>query len=97
VIYISGKITDISREHELLNMTLFNIVEEKLKAQGYEVFNPASLEVEGGTWEYYLSRDLLWIVQNKPDLYLLANWQESKGARLEVAMAELLGLRVLNK
>jgi hypothetical protein len=97
VIYISGKISDISRERELLNMTLFNIVEEKLKEQGYEVFNPASLEVDGGTWEYYLSRDLLWIVNNRPDLYLLANWQESKGARLEVAMAELLGLKILNK
>lgn len=97
MIYISGKISDISRERELLNMTLFNIVEEKLKAQGYEVFNPASLEVDGGTWEYYLARDLLWIVQNKPYLYLLANWQESKGARLEVEFATLLGLKILNK
>lgn len=97
MIYISGKISDVSRERELLNMTLFNIVEEQLTAQGYEVFNPAKLEIDGGTWEYYLARDLKWIIDNKPDLYLLANWQESKGARLEVEFAELLGLKILNK
>ena len=97
MIYISGKISDTDREQELINLSLFGVVEDQLRRQGYEVFNPASLEVDGGTWEYYLSRDLLWIVENRPDLYLLANWQDSKGARLEVAFAELLGLKILNK
>lgn len=97
MIYISGKITDSCREKELLNLSLFGVVEDQLRRQGYEVFNPASLEVDGATWEYYLARDLLWIIEHKPDLYLLANWQESKGARLEVEFAELLGLKILNK
>ena len=97
MIYISGAITAPTRAEELLNMQLFFDAEEVLKEQGYEVFNPATLEVDGGTWEYYLARDILWIIENKPDIFLLPNWEKSKGARLEVAVAELLKLHILNK
>ena len=97
MIYLSGKITDVSKEKELLNMEIFNKVERELKAQGYEVFNPVIYEIDGGTWEYYLARDLQWIATNKPDIYVLPNWRESKGARLEVEFAYLLGLKILNK
>jgi hypothetical protein len=97
--YISGKITDIDRETELYNMQLFYDKEMEMIAEGIppeNIFNPARLEVDGGaTWEYYLARDLHHIMEEKPTLILLPNWKESKGARLEVELAHLLKLPVI--
>ncbi len=97
--YISGKITDVDRATELENMQLFYDKEMQLIAEGTppeDIFNPARLEVDGGaTWEYYLARDLHHIMEFKPTLVLLPNWKESKGARLEVELANLLKLPVI--
>lgn len=94
--YISGKITDVSRERELENLERFNWKARQFKAEGKKVFNPADLEVNGGaTWEWYLSRDLIWIYENRPSLYVMTNWKDSKGAKLEVEFAKTLGLKVV--
>lgn len=93
--YLSGKITDHNREKELENMQLFHDTEVELVKRGIDVFNPAKLETLGKSWEWYLSRDLLYIQEKRPMIYLLDNWYESKGARLEVEWARLLGLHVL--
>lgn len=61
---------------------------------GEDVFNPAELETDGWAWEKYLARDLLWITENQPMLYMTIGWQESLGARLEHEMALLLGLKI---
>lgn len=75
-------------------MEVFYLVERELTARGFDVFNPARLEVEGKTWEWYLARDMKWIYENKPALYMLPGWQESRGARLEYELAKLLNLQV---
>ena len=93
--YLSGKITAPTREQELENMQLFHDTEVELVRRGIDVFNPAKLETLGKSWEWYLARDLKWIYENRPMIYLLENWYESKGARLEVEFARLLGLHVL--
>jgi len=93
--YLSGKITDVTRELEKANLQKFHDLEKELVARGFDVFNPASLEQDGMTWEQYLSRDLLWIIENRPMLYLMEGWQDSRGARLEVAMARLIGLSTI--
>lgn len=95
IYYISGKISDDTHELKLKNLALFNTVEKELLEKGYKVFNPAKLETEGMTWEHYLANDLKWIYENRPTLYLLHNWQESKGALLEVEFAKLLGLDIV--
>lgn len=92
--YISGKITDTTREKELENMAKFAVVQQQLLARGERCFNPAELETEGWTWEQYLSRDLLWITQNHPRMYMMKGWDESKGARLEHALAKELHLNI---
>jgi hypothetical protein len=93
--YLSGKITDVTKELEKANLQKFHDLEKELVARGFEVFNPANLEQEGATWEQYLARDLLWIQQNRPMLYLMEGWQDSRGARLEVEWAKLLGLSII--
>lgn len=93
--YISGKITDTSREKELANMEVFYQTERELIARGFDVFNPARLEVEGKSWEWYLARDLKWIYENRPTLYMLPGWEDSRGARLEYEFAKLLDLSIV--
>ena len=92
MIYLSGKISDGDKEESTFER--FNEAESLLKSEGYEVFNPASFEEENRSWEYYLARDLLWIVENEPTLYMLKGWEESKGARLEFELASLLELEI---
>lgn len=93
--YISGKITAPTREEELKNMEVFFKTEADLIARGFEVFNPARLEVDGKSWEWYLARDMKWIYENRPALYMLTGWQESRGARLEYQLALLLHLCIV--
>lgn len=94
--YLSGKITDVTRELERANMQKFYEVERELIARGFDVFNPARLEEYGMTWEQYLARDLKWIYENRPMLYLIDDtWHQSRGARLEVEFARLLGLSIV--
>ena len=94
--YLSGKITDTTREKELLNMQRFFDVEADLLKRGFAVFNPARLEVEDAPWEYYLARDLKYILEHKPLIYLISrDWVTSRGAMLEVEMARLLNLPII--
>lgn len=75
-------------------MEVFFLVERELIARGFDVFNPARMEVDGKPWEWYLARDMKWIYENRPALYMLPGWQESRGARLEYELAKLLHLPV---
>lgn len=93
--YLSGKITAPTREEELANLKKFYDVEHQLASRGIEVFNPAKLEQDGKSWEWYLARDLKWINDYRPTLYMMEGWQESRGARLELAFAQLLGLNII--
>lgn len=93
-VYISGKISDKSEAKVRKNIEIFNAKEEELKDIWVNRFNPAKLEIEGATWEYYLARDLTWIAQHSPDLYMMKGWINSKGARLEREFAKQLGLNI---
>ena len=95
-LYISGKITDTSPEKQSANLAKFDEVAGILREAGHEVFNPAELEVKGGaTWEYYLARDLKWIYDNRPTLYVMSGCETSLGAKLEIEFAELIGLDIM--
>lgn len=94
-LYISGAISAPTRSAERKNIRRFASVEKELTAKGYDVFNPARVTIPNATWEHYLARDLKWIYENRPTIYLLRGWQDSRGARLEVAFAHLLGLVIM--
>lgn len=88
-VYISGKITGEPRYKEM-----FAEAEGTLRAQGYDVVNPAGkdeLEGEGHTWEEYMRHNIGLLVQCD-GIYLLKNYCESQGALLESDIAESLGL-----
>ena len=95
MIYISGKITAPTREEELKNLEKLAQKKEELTKQGLECFNPGELEIDGDQWEFYLCKDLRWIIENRPTLYFLDGWKESRGCRLEHEMAVQLGLPMI--
>lgn len=90
-IYISGKITGLDLKVAFDN---FEQAENELLARGFEPVNPMKKvsEQEGKTWKEYMLEDiaLLWDCDG---IYLLKNWKQSKGAKLEWVIARELGLR----
>jgi len=103
-IYIAGPMSGV----EDFNFPLFFETEKKLKELGYEVINPAhndgedlesALEMAGtpdkpnNSWGYYMRRDLPHVL-DVDALCVLPNWRKSKGASLEVHVAEALGLPI---
>jgi hypothetical protein len=103
-IYIAGPMSGV----EDFNFPLFFETEKKLKELGYEVINPAhndgkTLEeavASAGTperptnsWAYYMRRDLPSVL-SVDALCVLPGWQGSKGASLEVQVAQALGLPI---
>lgn len=92
MIYISGKITDDNPVIMQANLDRFHEKAKELKALGLTVFNPADWETDGKSWEWYLARDVRWIIENKPSFYFMKGWQESRGARLEHELAVQLKL-----
>lgn len=94
MLYLSGKITASTPEEQRKNLDDMNRKAAELRAQGFELFNPAELEQGGFSWEDYLARDVLWIIKNRPNFYFMRGWETSRGSRLEHALAKLLELPV---
>ena len=89
VIYIAGPMTGV----EDLNRPAFMAREKELKAQGHIVLNPHSLPV-GMEYEQYM-KICLSMVDVCEVIALLPGYQNSPGARREVARAKGLGKRFL--
>lgn len=95
MIYISGKMTN---EPEL-NYPLFNRVAKELRDRGHKVFNPAEIVLdktgmtEWGIYEAYMDI-CLKAIEKCSMIYLLDNWNNSKGAKRELKRALELELKV---
>lgn len=88
-IYLSGPMTGIP-DH---NRPAFEVAAGKLRAAGYEVFNPGEHDLGEASWEDYLRRDLR-VVLDVDGVALLPGWFSSRGARLEVHVARALSVPV---
>lgn len=102
-IYLSGPMTGI----EDFNRPAFDAAAEQLRAQGFDVIVPGENEsydpIELATQtvskqkrEFYLSRDIELILEHSDLVVVLPGWEESEGAKLEVAVAEAVGLPVFD-
>lgn len=86
-IYISGKITGL---HPEVAKEAFDMAAELIRAEGNVPLNPMEIwpQDAGWQWEDYLSDNVRFLLKtNVNALYMLPNWQESKGARIEHAIA----------
>jgi len=89
-IYISGPMTG----YPDLNYPAFNAAEKALRELGFEVENPANNpDPDPVSWEGYM-RTAIKQVCDCDTVALLPNWWKSKGAMVEVNLANTLKLEV---
>lgn len=90
--YISGPMSGLPD----LNFPAFHAAEETLRVNGYDPVNPAKITPEKGLpWEYYMRRDIAALLDCEAVLRL-PGWEESRGATLEVLIAEHLGMAFID-
>ena len=91
-LYLAGPMTGF----EDFNFPAFNKMAADLRARGYVVENPAEHGVvDGADWADYMAYDLTRL-RLCGMIALLPGWDLLQGARLEVMIAEHLGMRVVN-
>lgn len=93
ILYLAGPMTGKPD----FNSAEFAKYAEKYRGEGFTVISPP--EMDGGDWtkpyETYIRRDVGVFINEKVDrVYLLPGWQESRGARLEKHLAEVLGIAI---
>lgn len=89
-IYVAGPVTG----RKELNRPAFDRAAERLEAAGYRAMVPHAFAPDGEAHERAMRMTLQWMVRNADGVCTLADWGESAGARLEVEVAEAVGLTV---
>ena len=89
-LYIAGPMSGLPE----FNYPAFNAAADELRAVGYDVLNPVDAEKHNTTgqpqaWDWYM-RHALRMVLDADGLALLPGWRNSRGARLEVRVADSL-------
>jgi hypothetical protein len=78
-----------------LNFPAFATMTTTLRDSGHAVTNPAELNPDGGSWNDCMRRDIVALM-DCDTVATLPGWENSKGARLEVLIAERLGMTVVS-
>lgn len=105
-IYLAGPMRALPH----YNFPAFDEAAARLRALGHEVFDPAEhdesngfdpatapadLMTQPGVFAHYMSRDLPEVCRSEA-VAVLPGWRQSAGARLEVYVAEQVGLLILD-
>jgi nucleoside 2-deoxyribosyltransferase len=105
IIYIAGPMTG----HENYNFDAFDKVRDYLKAAGHHPISPADIDRLYEGWKVYppagfvptdddrarfMRRDLN-AIEGADAIYMMEGWENSKGARVELAYAEFLGKKIM--
>jgi len=87
-VYIAGKINGLNNYREI-----FKEVEDRLITEGNVVMNPAVLG-EGFNYEAYMPICLA-MLEACDTVFMLNNWKDSKGAKVEHEYAKLQGKKII--
>ena len=98
-VYVAGPMTGIP-DH---NFPAFRRAAELLREQGHEVVNPAELDdptltheqLAAKPWADYMRRDIPLLLECDA-IFMLPGWSNSKGASLELHIAQQLGMEVVH-
>lgn len=88
-VYISGPMTG----YKNLNKGAFLEAENMLKDKGYEVINPHNYPY--APYEVCMRRDIQLLI-GCDAIFMLNGWSKSRGAKVEYAVAQILGLKIYN-
>lgn len=90
-IYISGKITGL---HPRDYRGKFKAAAFRLREQGHTVVDPSRIDVYKLTYAQYMAVDTT-LLGFCDAIYMLDNWEDSPGAKMEKEYAEGLGLKIM--
>lgn len=91
-VFIAGKVSGIRRQQAV---ELFKDAEQHLHKNGYKSINPFSITPQICTWPYAMRITLSYMVNHCNKIYLLNNWGDSKGARIQKSLADALGFSII--
>jgi hypothetical protein len=104
-VYVSGKISDKDPIKQQANIDLFYEEVDKLwwRTIGLQpsnisnIFNPCDITPLFGIKKYWfhIIADLYVLIFKCNSIYLLDNWKESRGAKIELFIALLLNKKIL--
>lgn len=90
-VYISGKITGDNNFKEKFNNAVLRCC---VFGWGLnDILNPVDLPTQT-TWEDYMIQDIKELF-NCTHIYMISDWEQSKGARIEHAIAVEYGLTII--
>lgn len=89
-IYIAGPMSGLPG----YNFPAFHAAAETWRAHGYEVVNPAENNDTSQSYEWYIRRAILGLLECDT-IVMLPGWERSHGARMEHAIATNLGMTML--
>lgn len=92
-IYISGKITGLSRQEIRKNFDLA-ITQVTLKYGRVGIVDPSTMPVFSDNWSDFMIADLM-ALKCCDAIALQPNWKESKGCNVERAFAEGMGIEII--
>lgn len=93
-VYISGKISDLPTDQVDAKFTQ---AEQQVKAYGHEPVNPLKSGVSPSeSWNTHIVADIAMLLECDA-IYLLKDWSDSKGARIEANIAGECGLEIIHQ
>lgn len=91
IVYIAGPMTGLPD----LNFPAFHAAAARLRAEGFDVVNPAEIDIPlPSDWLAAMRADIAQLVTCDA-IALLPGWQRSRGATLEHHIATALGLAIV--
>ena len=88
--YVAGPMSG----YQNLNFPAFHAKAAELRALGHEVANPAEINPDmSAKWEDCMRADIAELVKCDA-IFMLAGWEESRGASLEHGIAVALGMTI---
>jgi len=89
-LYLAGPM----RGYDDFNFPAFKAAAAFLRDQGHHVFNPAENSAHDADIRTCMAIDTAWICSSAEGIAMLPGWENSRGAKAEIALAEAIGLPV---